>query len=256
MDLFYREFGSGSPVIMIHGLLGMSDNFIPAAKKIAENNKVILPDLRNHGNSPHSEEFNLEVLTGDIIALYHKLHFNSAVIIGHSLGGRIAISAALQYPELFSRIIVEDIAPRKYSGNKNIGNLISVMNRMDLKNKSSIGEIDDTLKHFIQDVRTRQLILKNITKNMDGKYVWKLNLDVITKNLESLMSSVFEKMTFTKPALFIKGGLSHLIRQDDYKIINKYFPLAEIEIIPNAGHWVHADEPQLFLYKVIDFLGV
>ena len=255
MDLFFREYGSGSPVIMIHGLLGMSDNFIPAAKKIAENNKVILPDLRNHGNSPHSEEFNLEVLTDDIIVLYHKLNLNSAVIIGHSLGGRIAISAALKYPELFSRLIVEDIAPRKYSGNKSIGNLIHVMNRMDLKSKSSIGEIDDTLKHFIQDVRTRQLILKNITKNKDNKYIWKLDLDVITKNLESLMSSVVEEVTFSKPTLFLKGGLSHLIRQDDYKIIYKYFPSAEIEVIPNAGHWVHADEPQLFIDRVMAFLN-
>ncbi len=254
MDLFYREFGCGPPVIMIHGLLGMSDNYIPAAKKLAENHRLILPDLRNHGNSPHHEEFNLEVLTGDIIELVHKLKFDSAVIIGHSLGGRIAISAVLKYPELFSRLIVEDIAPRRYTGNKSIMNLISSMNRLDLTDKKSFGEIDDWLKSFVPDVKKRQLVLKNIAKNKDGEYVWKLNLDAITKNMESLMIPVFENVKFTKPVLFLKGGLSRLIREEDHNLIYKYFPAAKIDIIPNTGHWVHAEEPALFLEKVQAFL--
>jgi len=254
MDLFYREYGSGAPVIMIHGLLGMSDNFIPLAKNLAEQYKVILPDLRNHGNSPHSEEFDLSVLTEDIIELYQKLNFNSAVIIGHSLGGRVAISATLKFPDLFSRLIVEDMAPRKYSGNKSINNLLQVMNQIDLKSKRSINEIDEALMQAIPDTRNRQLVLKNITRISEGAYVWKLNLDVIIRKVESLMAPVFEEVTFSKPTLFIKGGRSNLIRPEDYKIIYKFFPAAEIEIIPNAGHWVHADEPQLFLEKVMAFL--
>ncbi|HNW69214.1 MAG TPA: alpha/beta fold hydrolase [Bacteroidales bacterium] len=256
MDLFYREYGNGAPVIMIHGLLGMSDNFIPLAKKLAEQYRVILPDLRNHGNSPHSEDFDLTVLTGDIIELYHKLNFNSAVIIGHSLGGRVAISAALKHPDLFSRLIVEDMAPRKYSGNKSINNLLQVMNQIDLKSKRSINEIDEALMQAIPDTRNRQLVLKNITRISEGVYVWKLNLDVITRKVESLMAPVFEEVAFTKPTLFIKGGRSNLIRPEDFKIIYKFFPAAEIEIIPNAGHWVHADDPQLFLEKVMTFLDV
>lgn len=254
MDLFYREYGNGAPVIMIHGLLGMSDNFIPVAKKLAEQYKVILPDLRNHGNSPHSEDFDLNVLTEDIVRLFHKLNFNSAVIIGHSLGGRVAISAALKYPDLFSRLIVEDMAPRKYSGNKSINNLLQAMNRLDLKSKKSINEIDESLKQLIPDVRNRQLVLKNISRIGEGVYGWKLNLKVITAKVESLMTPVFEKVEFSKPAMFIKGGRSNLIRPEDYEIINKFFPAATIEIIPNAGHWVHADEPQLFLEKVTAFL--
>lgn len=255
VDLFYREYGNGAPVIMIHGLLGMSDNFIPVAKKLAEQYRVILPDLRNHGNSPHSEDFDLNVLTEDIIGLYHKLNFNSAVIMGHSLGGRVAISSALKHPELFSRLIVEDMAPRKYSGNKSINNLLKVMSRFDLKNKRSINEIDESLKQVIPDARNRQLVLKNIARIGEGAYEWKINLEVITRKVESLMAPVFEDMIFSKPTLFIKGGLSNLISPDDYKIIYKFFPAAKIEIIPNAGHWVHADEPQLFMEKVIAFLG-
>jgi esterase len=254
MDLFYREYGNGAPVIMIHGLLGMSDSFIPLAKILAEQYKVILPDLRNHGNSPHSEDFDLSVLTGDIVELYHKLNLNSAVIIGHSLGGRVAISAALKHPDLFSRLIVEDMAPRKYSGNKSINNLLQVMSRLDLKSKRSINEIDESLKFDITDARNRQLVLKNISRISEGLYEWKLNLEVITRKVESLMAPVFEEVAFTKPTLFIKGGRSNLIRPEDYKIIYKFFPTAEIEIIPNAGHWVHADEPQLFLEKVMVFL--
>lgn len=255
MDLFYREYGNGAPVIMIHGLLGMSDNFIPVAKKLAEQYKVILPDLRNHGNSPHSEDFDLNVLTEDIVELFHKLNFNSAVIMGHSLGGRVAISAALKHPELFSRLIVEDMAPRKYSGNKSINNLLQAMNRLDLKSMKSINDIDESLKQLIPDVRNRQLVLKNIARMGEGVYDWKLNLKVITTKVESLMTPVFENVEFSKPTLFIKGGKSNLIRPEDYEIIYKFFPAATIETIPNAGHWVHADEPLLFLEKVTAFLG-
>lgn len=240
---------------MIHGLLGMSDNFIPVAKKLAGQYKVILPDLRNHGNSPHSEDFDLNVLTEDILELFHKLNLNSAVIIGHSLGGRVAISAALKYPDMFSRLIVEDMAPRKYSGNKSINSLLQAMNRLDLKSRKSISEIDESLKQLIPDARNRQLVLKNIARKGEGVYDWKLNLKVITTKVESLMTPVFEEVTFPKPTLFLKGGKSNLIRPEDYEIIYKFFPAATIEIIPNAGHWVHADEPQLFLEKVSAFLG-
>jgi len=241
---------------MIHGLLGMSDSFIPAAKKLSEKYKVILPDLRNHGNSPHSEDFNMEVLAKDIIDLYHTLNYDSAVLIGHSLGGRVAISASLKYPELFSSLIVEDIAPRRYSGNKSMGSLLKAMICLDLAGCKSYTEIDHRLKTSVKDDRHRQLVLKNIAKNKQGNYVWKLNLEVIKENLESLMVPVFEEVTFSKPALFLKGELSHLIRPEDEKIIYQYFPSAKIEMIGNAGHWIHADQPKAFLEKVMDFLCV
>lgn len=254
MDLFYREFGNGYPVFIIHGLIGMSDNWIPVANKIAEKYNVIIPDLRNHGNSPHSNDFDLNVLTEDIIKLVYKLNYSSAIIIGHSLGGRIAISAALEYPELFSKLIVVDVAPRGYSGNRSISNVVAIMNRLNFKNKSTIGEIDDSLKSFITDVKVRQLLLKNIKKNNDGCFSWKLNLDVISKSIETLMTPVFDDVTYNKPALFLKGGMSDFITPDDYKLIYKYFPSAQIETFPHAGHWVQADEPQLFLEYVTEFI--
>ena len=254
MDLFYRVFGNGSPVIILHGLLGMSDNWISIAKKIAEKHTVFLPDLRNHGNSFHSEDFDLEVLTDDIIELVHNLKIENAVIIGHSLGGRIAISAVLKYPDLFSKIIVVDIAPRRYTGNRSISGLLHIMNRIDLDTKKNIAEIDEAMKPLISDIRIRQLVLKNVIKNDEGFYEWKSNLVVITKKIEELMTPVFDEVQYEKPALFIKGGKSDFVTQDDYKIIYRYFPNADIDIIQNAGHWVHADEPQLFLEKVMLFL--
>jgi esterase len=210
--------------------------------------------LRNHGNSPHSEDFDLNVLTDDIKELYHKLKIDNAVIIGHSLGGRIAISAVLKYPDLFSKIIVVDIAPRRYTGNRSISGLLHIMNRIDLDTKKNVAEIDEAMKPLISDIRTRQLVLKNVVKNNEGVYEWKSNLKVITKKIEELMTPVFEEVHYSRQALFIKGGKSDFVTLDDYKIIYRYFPNADIEIIQNAGHWVHADEPQLFLEKVMCFL--
>lgn len=254
MDLFYRESGNGEPVIMIHGLMGMSDNWIPVARGMAGNYRMVMPDLRNHGNSPHHNDFNLNVLTEDIFALCQKLKINSAVFIGHSLGGRIAMAVALQKPQMVSRLIVEDIAPRRYFGNKSIARLFRIMSGLDLKGIKSFNEINEALISSLPDDKNRQLVLKNIRKKGRCGYEWKLNLRVLADNLESLMAPVYGDAIYSGPTLFFKGGLSNLVTEEDQKFIHKHFPSASIQVIPNAGHWVHADQPQLFLEKVTLFL--
>jgi len=254
MDLFYRESGSGMPVIMIHGLMGMSDNWIPVARGLSGNYRMVMPDLRNHGNSPHHKEFNLNVLTENIFALCQKLKIDSAVFIGHSLGGRIAMAVALQKPKLVRKLIVEDIAPRRYFGNKSISRLFRIMTGIDLKAMNSINEINEVLISSLPDNKNRQLVLKNIRKKAGGGYEWKLNLKVLADNLEALMTPVYGEAAFTGPTLFFKGSLSNLVTEEDHKIIHKHFPSASIQVIPNAGHWVHADQPQLFLEKLALFL--
>ena len=254
MDLFYRESGSGEPVIMIHGLMGMSDNWIPVARGLAGNYRMVMPDLRNHGKSTHHKEFNLTVLTEDIFALCQKLKINSAVFIGHSLGGRIAMAVALQKPQMVSRLVVEDIAPRRYFGNKSIARLLSIMSGLDLKGMRSINEINEVLKSVLPDNKNSQLVLKNIRKKAGGGFEWKLNLEVLADNLEALMTPVYGEATFTGPTLFFKGALSNLLTEEDHKIIHKHFPSASIQLIPDAGHWVHTDQPKLFLEKLALFL--
>ena len=254
MELYYRSFGEGKPVVILHGLLGMSDNWMMPAKQLAENYRVILPDLRNHGNSPHSDAFDLQSLVNDIAELITMLGLSSVAMIGHSLGGRIAISLALQQPALIDKLAVIDIAPRKYSGNKSIANLLIAMSKVDFAKYTALSDIENFIARFLPDVRVRQLVLKNIKRLAPGVFGWKCNFDVIIAHVETLMSPVFEESEFRKPTLFLKGGLSDFILPEDFKTILHYFPLAEIHTLPNAGHWLHVDEPQLFLDEVTAFL--
>jgi pimeloyl-ACP methyl ester carboxylesterase len=254
MKLFYRTLGEGTPLVIIHGLFGMSDNWITIAKVFAEKFKVILPDLRNHGNSPHSIDFNINVMAEDINKLFQRLGISSAFVIGHSLGGRIAISLALQYPEIIEKLIVVDIAPRKYTGNKNITNLLEVMTRIDFSMLKTFSQIEKKITQFIWDKKFVNLLLKNIKKTDKGYYECKLNFPVIKSNIETLMCPIIEKNTFKKPVMFLKGELSDFIVSEDEQEISRYFPDAKIITVKNAGHWVHADAPKEFIQQVNSFL--
>jgi esterase len=255
MDLFYRTFGEGKPLIILHGLLGMSDNWIMPAKELAKKYKVILPDLRNHGNSPHSDDFNLQVLADDIVEMIQTIGFGSVYLLGHSLGGRIAMSVALQHPQLIEKLVVVDIAPRKYSGNKSIANMMEVMSRVDFNYLVTLTSIEEFLTRYIPDPRVRNHAMKNLKKKNAGGFEWKANLPAIVKDIETLMTPVYEEVPFSKPVLFIKGGASDFITDADMTPIFLHFPKAILRTIPNASHWVHVDEPELFLEEVFNFLA-
>jgi esterase len=254
MQLYYRSFGEGKPLIVLHGLLGMSDNWIMPAKELAKDYKVILPDLRNHGNSPHSDVFNLQVMAEDIVELIQTLGFESVYLLGHSLGGRIAMSVALQHPHLVEKLVVVDIAPRQYSGNKSISNMMEVMSRVDFNNLLTLTAIEEFLTRYIPDPRVRNHAMKNLKRKTGVGFEWKANLPVIVKDIETLMTPVYEELRFTKPVLFIKGGASDFITNADMKPIFHHFPEATLRTIPNASHWVHVDEPELFLEELNKFL--
>jgi esterase len=256
MKLFYRIYGEGKPLIILHGLLGMSDNWIMPAKELSKTYQVILPDLRNHGNSPHSDDFNLQLLADDIVELIRTLGYGKVMLLGHSLGGRIAISIALQHPLLIEKLIVVDIAPRRYSGNKSISNLLEVMSRVDFNTLKTLADIEDFLAKYLPDPKVRNQAMKNLKRREDHGFEWKANLPVIIKDIESLMAPVLEDVEFTKPVLFIKGGRSDFITDEDMKHIFRYFPNAKVYTIANADHWVHVEEPELFLEEVNAFLNV
>lgn len=255
MQLFNRTFGEGKPLIILHGLLGMSDNWIMPARELAKSYKVILPDLRNHGNSPHTDDFNLQVLTDDVVELIQTSGFENVLLLGHSLGGRIAMSVALQHPDLIEKLVVVDIAPRKYSGNKSIANMMEVMSRVDFNTLLTLTAIEEFLARYIPDPRVRGHAMKNLKRRSDRGFEWKANLPVIIKDIETLMTPVYEDLPYTKPVLFIKGGASDFITDADMKPIFLHFPKATLRTIPNASHWVHVDEPELFLEEVGDFLA-
>jgi esterase len=254
MQLFCRTFGEGKPLIILHGLLGMSDNWIMPARELEKTYRVILPDLRNHGNSPHSDDFNLQVLADDIVELIKTLGLDNVLLLGHSLGGRIAISVALQHPDLIKKLVVVDIAPRKYSGNKSVANMMEAMSRVDFNTLLTLTDIEEFLARYIHDARVRSQAMKNLKRKTGKGFEWKANLPVIVKDIETLMTPVYEDVPFIKPVLYIKGGASDFIMDTDMKPIFLHFPNTTLRTIPNASHWVHVDEPELFLDEVITFL--
>ncbi|CAN5145828.1 alpha/beta fold hydrolase [soil metagenome] len=252
MKLFFRESGDGAPVVILHGLFGSSDNWFTLAKKLSEKNKVYLLDLRNHGNSFHAEEFNYQVMAQDVLNFLEEHKIKQPVIIGHSMGGKVAMTIALNIPENLNKLIVADISPAEYPLRHD--NIVEALREVDLEKVSSRQDAEKQLSVNISDIGVRQFLLKNLTRNKEGGYSWKLNLPVIDKNIDKVGEAMDAKKQFEKPTLFIKGENSRYIREQDHELISQLFPNYIFKEIKDAGHWVHAEQPEAFLKIVEDFI--
>ncbi|MDA3953079.1 MAG: alpha/beta fold hydrolase [Bacteroidales bacterium] len=261
MKLFFRKYGQGPPLIIIHGLYGSSDNWVSIGRKLAYNFEVFIIDQRNHGKSPHSVDHNYQLLKADLLEFMDSQSIDKAIIIGHSMGGKTAMFFAADYPERVSHLIVVDISPKSYkSTNSNQllahTTIIRAMYNLDFYGITSRQEIDDILSKSIPENRIRQFLLKNIKRSKNNEYSWTLNIKTIKNELINIMDGLNSNQSEITgfPVLFIKGGNSDYILNDDKKVINQIFPFADIETIPNAGHWLHAEQPELFLAKIEDFI--
>lgn len=252
MKLFSRKYGEGPPLLVFHGLFGLSDNWVTIGKKLAEKFSVYLVDLRNHGKSPHSDVFNYPTMAEDIREFIEDYGLKSPVLIGHSLGGKVAMLVALYYPARVSRLVVVDIAPRKYPPfQENIFKALTTLNPDEI---SSRRQADEYFRRFIPEPELRQFLLKNLARKDGHSYRWKMNLEGIHRNLENIYREVDSSLKYEGPTLFVRGGLSNYIRKSDEKMIRKMFPHSRFATIEEAGHWVHADQPQAFLRTVLNFL--
>ncbi|HAN17681.1 MAG: hypothetical protein A2X13_03545 [Bacteroidetes bacterium GWC2_33_15] len=265
MDLFFRKFGQGPPLIIVHGLYGSSDNWVTVGKKLSEKFEVYLIDQRNHGQSPHSPEHNYSLLKEDLREFMDKHSIEKAVIIGHSMGGKTAMFFAADYPERINSLIVVDISPLSYKSTNSVQLLshsviMDSMYKIDLSKVNSREEIDKILAESIHQTHVRQFLLKNIRRSKDNKFSWILNISALRKELPEIMSGLdikdYEngKSISGFPVLFIKGADSDYILEKDEKEILKIFPFAEITTIPKAGHWVHAEQPELFIKTIETFV--
>lgn len=240
-------------LIILHGLLGMSDNWMTLAKSLSEKFTVIIPDLRNHGNSPHSMEFTMNIMVNDIAMLIRNLNINNVNMMGHSMGGRIAMQLAVHSPELLNSLICVDAAPRKYPPNTYIFNLLKIMNDTDTSKISSLTAAEKILKDKVKEPKVVNLLLKNLKHTNNGGFLWKPNVQSVLDNFDYLMPDFIPGNAFVKPCLFIKGEYSDFIQSSDLKLISNYFPAYELIEISGAGHWVHVDAPKAFLKIVNDF---
>ncbi len=257
MRLFYREIGEGDRcLIVLHGLLGMSDNWLSIAKIISESLalKIIIPDQRNHGLSKHHHVFNYDALVDDLDELYDYLNIEHAILLGHSMGGKVAMQFALSHPEKVSSLIVADISPISYKSYRHV-ELIELMYNTDFAQFVNRKQIETYFEEKVNDKRLIWFLLKNIYEISKNTYAWKLNIESLRLNLEEVFKFDIGNNVFEKETLFLKGELSDFIQTEHLQVIKSMFPNYKMQTISNAGHWLHADNQKDFIDAVVDFIG-
>jgi esterase len=253
MKLNYKIFGSGPPLIILHGLFGMLDNWRTIAKMLEDKYQCILVDLRNHGRSPHNDEMNYKVMTEDIHELINSLHIDHSAIMGHSMGGKVAMLFSITYPEMVDKLIVVDISPGKYSAHHQLE--LQAIESIVPGKINTRAEAEKALTVFLKDdMVTVQFLLKNLTRLPSGGFEWKANMPVLIAKYNNLMEEIISPIPFDKPVLFIRGDRSDSVKDEDWPFIHSLFPQAKMVTVADAGHWVHADQPQALTQQVISFL--
>ncbi len=257
MDLFSKIYNgpSGSlDLIIIHGLFGMSDNWNSLGKQFSTKYSVHLIDLRNHGRSPHSEVFDYNVMCQDVFNYLDHNNIKKAVFLGHSLGGKVAMNFAFKYSERVEKLIVVDIAPKKYSVDFH-KNLLAILNALDLDSFNKREEINRALSSSIHDISIRLFLMKNIYRNSSKDFAWKFNINGLINSIDNISDVGLLQGTCAIPACFIKGGDSDYITDRDVNLISSYFTNSTVITIPNTGHWIHAESPASFYDTVDNFLN-
>ena len=250
MKLHYRELGEGQPFIILHGLFGFSDNWQTHAKKLAEYYRVILVDLRNHGHSDWSEDFSYEIMADDVKELCDDLHLTDIIMLGHSMGGKTAMFFAQKYESLLEKMIVVDMGIKAYPMHHD--QILAGLKSLDLEALKSRSEAEKILAKNIDSDGVRQFLLKNIYWKEKGKMAWRMNIPVLEREMPTILGSLPEGESFV-PTLFIRGALSQYVIDEDIPSIEEAFPDSELVTIENAGHWVHAENPDAFLEAVLGF---
>lgn len=254
MQLHSNIIGAGKPFIILHGFLGMGDNWKTLGKKFSEEGyEVHLVDQRNHGRSPHSDTFDYEVLTDDLKAYITSHQLSEVVLLGHSMGGKTAMLFAAKHPELVSKLIVADISPRFYPVHHDT--ILEGLSQLDFSAIANRGEADEALSRYITDFGIRQFLLKNLYWKEKGQLALRLNLEALKANVAEVGEALPVHAKFEKDTLFLRGDRSEYIALQDETLIKAHFPKAQIETVTNAGHWLHAENPKEFFEDVIKFLA-
>ena len=266
MELFFRKTGSGPPMVILHGLYGSSDNWHSIAKEISTHYTVYIPDLRNHGRSPHSDEFSYDIISDDIHELVTSLGMRKFILAGHSMGGKAALKFALKWPEMINSLVIVDISP---FGSSETGNaffrqhseILDAIISLDLNGLKSRSEADKLLAMSISSEKIRGFIMKNLDRKSDNTFEWKLNAISLKKNLPEIMSGVTGKDLYAEsvsgfPVTFVKGEFSEYLVEEEITEIRKVFPSAEIIVVNNTGHWIHSERPDAIIKILSDQLNI
>lgn len=238
--------GEGQPLIIMHGVFGSGDNWQTLGRKWADEYEVHLLDMRNHGKSPHSDEFSYELMADDLLEYLDQHEIEKPLIIGHSMGGKVGMQFAVLNDVRVGKLVVADIAPKPYKPHHD--QILDALNDLDLDNIDSRSEAEEKFK--IKDEGTRQFLLKSLYWKEKGQLAWRFNLPVITREVEKVGEALPPQAIFQGPTLFVRGGKSWYIKDEDMEEIEAHFPSANLETVEGAGHWLHAEKPKEF-YKVV-----
>jgi len=253
MQLHFKTFGTGRPLVILHGLFGDGDNWHGVATRLADRFRVLVPDLRNHGRSPHSAEMSYPAMAGDVAELLAAQGLTAADVLGHSLGGKVAMQLALTRPGLVRKLVVVDMSPREYPPLHL--EILAALQALDVGSFTSRPEIEAVLAGAVPSQRLRRFLLKNLARNAGGTFEWRMNVTALADSYPHLLAAVTGPQPYAGPALFIRGGRSEYVQPADEPLILELFPRAEFRTIANAGHWVHTDAPEEFLRLTREFLG-
>ena len=251
--LNYKSFGSGDTIIIMHGLLGMLDNWQSFAKKLSEGYRVLTLDLRNHGKSFHANQMTYELMSEDLNRFLIHREIDRADIMGHSMGGKVAMQFALQYPEKTEKLIVADIAPRAYPGGHET--IFEALLTANPENAEKRSDIEKHLLKFIPDKSIVLFLMKNLSRSKNGGFRWKANIGALADNYPHILAAIESDRSFKGKSLFLKGGKSHYIDEKSTGEMEKLFPENRLVEIPGAGHWIHAESPVETLRATVEFLG-
>ena len=254
MKLFFRQAGETGPALVIlHGIFGSSDNWLTISKTIATKGyRVFAVDQRNHGQSPRGEEQDYQSMAADLREFLIDHQLENPVLIGHSMGGKVVMQYAMLYPNTFQKVVIVDIAPKFYPIHH--AELIRGLKAIDLLGIKSRTEADAVLQRYEPSLSVRQFLLKNLYRNEQGVFDWRLNLPVIERELHGIGEELTNPHVITEPTLFMRGSESPYILDEDIPTIKRIFPNAQIETIQGAGHWVQAEKPAEFVEALIKFV--
>lgn len=275
MEMFYRKLGpdpttgkagltgDGSPVIILHGLYGSSDNWLSIGRELSRDFEVFLVDLRNHGNSLHTERHTYALMKLDLLEFLDRHDINKPVLIGHSMGGKAVMNFAADFPERVASLVVIDIGPKSYHSLTDLSsqaidhmNILNGMQSIDFSKVKTREDVDAQIAVYIKSTRIRDFLLKNVKRNRDNTYCWKINVPVLIRELPAILEGLDQKKTGITgfPVLFVRGENSPYIQDEDFTGIRNFFPAAEFVTIPGAGHWLHAEKPELLVKTLRYFL--
>ncbi|WP_282179156.1 alpha/beta fold hydrolase [Maribacter stanieri] len=246
--------GEGKPLCILHGFLGMLDNWKTIGSLFADNGFCVhLIDQRNHGKSFHSPDFNYDILADDLLNYLENHNIEKTDVIGHSMGGKTAMQFACSYPERVHKLLVADIAPKYYPPHHQ--EIINGLNSIDTSNLKSRKDADEQLKKHLSNLGIRQFLLKNLDRDEDKKLCFKFNLAVLSEKMEEIGDNISSTDSFDGPTLFLRGDKSEYVAKNDIEIIQQHFPKATVETVDNAGHWLHAENPEQFFEKSLAFFN-